>query len=242
MKSILLPFGGVCVQYYDSVDSVYPVCKKWDAKAKSVSIKGVVEDGNPRYSPDVETSFRFMDQQPRVDVLSIRDNKLKCEGENEDTERYKDNVRLILEELEITVGRDESIEGALERWSDKGSTMSELDVKLLMEIYSSIYGHNVLPLPCFTLGARPNPQCSNPDNTNKPRIEMQIDWEGAREGCINNINNLCDELCGGLAKPTYTETFCKSMFPDGRVGGGKGELVCQCGSSEIKIDSMTFGF
>jgi hypothetical protein len=55
------------------------------------------------------------------------------------------------------------------------------------------------------------------------------------------MDRLCANLCpGGEVITPYERSFCDSMFPVTRIGGGIGEIRCTCGVSTVRIDSMTF--
>lgn len=256
MKSILAPFGSVCVSYYEYEDSVYPVCKKWKAKAKSVLIKGALTDDNPEYvlTGQDNSVFRFKDQQPDVAVTSLQATRLKCEFDaadpNGDNDRYRDNVRMLLQNLEVSIGVSDAGPNSVKRWMDTGSSLTPVSDDTLRGIYENIYGHGVMPTPCFKesdfgpyTSAKAGPKCYD---QNVPRVDMRIDWDDVRVLCESRINNLCNAYCGGVALDTNAAEFCESMFPpEGVVGGGSGMLRCKgapaCGDTLVKITSMSFG-
>jgi hypothetical protein len=243
LKDIIRPLGSVCIDYYGVTDSVYPVCKKWEGKPRSLLITGTLQDDNQEFVILGEnvTEFLFKDQHPNVVANRIKGNRLKCESGDDDGERYKDNVRRLLEKTELKIGSDKIQNSDLVRWVDKGSTITQLDNPSLTEVYKTLYGQGILPIPCFTDGAQPDEKCGTVKYKDKPRMEIIIDWGETRDNCVERINDLCNALCGGSAKPEFTDSFCQSLFPENRVGGGKGNLVCSCGKSELEIDLISLG-
>gem|GEM_PF-2881793 len=256
MKEILAPLGSVCLNYYNYVDSVHPVCKKWEGKAKSVLLKGVLEDDNANYvySGDTETTFRFKDPLQNTNTDSIKSMRLKC-GENpgrdpeknqEDIDLYKENVRVLLTNMDIKIGAGKDPNSEVILWSDKGSSISSVQNQDLRDMYGDIYGHSALLMTCFLGEVISDQKCSNQALKEKPRMQIQLDWDEVRANCINRINDLCDGLCGGSAVSSYTDSFCKSLFPpEGENHGARGLLVCSgkpsCGNTYVQIESVTFG-
>lgn len=248
ITDLIEPMKSLCIGYYQDVDSVYPVCKKWEGKARSVIHRGILTDDNSDYTVAAsnETAFKFMDEHPDVWVTSITDDRLKCDGQagqgkfsKEDDDRYTANVMRLLQNLEVTIGRVEGATGSAAGWADKGSALSQVQDPNLNDIYKSIYGQGVMPIPCILTGGKPGEKCYGAGSQEDPRIEINLDWKGARESCINGINNLCDAYCNGAAKQEGTDAFCKSMFPEGSIGGGKGLLKCTCGETYVQIDSLS---
>lgn len=241
MKDIIEPLGYACVDYYGAVDTVYPVCKKWDAKSRETLFRGVMKDDDPEYmiTGQTESLFRFKDQHSNVNVDELRENLLKCEGDNNDTKRYKENVKRLLERTKVVMGSGQTIDSPLITWMDKGSVLSGLTNPDLNDIYKNIYGQGVLPMPCLGGGIRPKGECDKQENQGNPRMEIRVNWDETRENCINRINDLCDKLHGVIADPTYTETFCKNLFPEGQGGGSKGKLHCAGKDPiDVKIDLL----
>jgi len=256
MEGIVAPFGSVCISYYEYEDSVYPVCKKWRGKAKSILLKGALKDDNQDYVVigQTESVFKFKSQQPDVNNYNIVTDRLTCEynadDKNGDYSRYKDNVMKLLQNMEVKIGYGE-IGGpnSVKRWVDLGSSLPMLYDDNLRSSYDNIYGHATLPIPCFRerdLGpytsAKANEKCT--DQT-KPRVEMRIDWTETRTLCESRIDALCNAFCSGVALQNNAQEFCESMFPiEGHVGGGSGILKCKggpaCGDTLIKITSMSF--
>ena len=243
LKEIIRPLGSVCVDYYAVTDSVYPVCKKWEGKARSVVMKGSVKDDNKDYTVlgQNQTEFNFKDQQPNILPNTISDHRLKCASGDADGEIYKDNARRLLEKMQIKIGLGSDVGTTLRRWVDKGSFMTPIDDENLIDIYKTIYGQGILPIPCFTFGAKEDSKCILPEWSERPKVEMTIDWDDTRSNCINKVNELCNAVCGGTAIQSNTESFCASLFPDDRVGGGKGNLKCSCGETEMEIDMIGIG-
>ncbi len=257
MEEIVKPLGSVCVEYNAYVDSVYPVCKKWNAKPKSILLKGTLNDDNPDYvvANLNETIFKFKDQQPNVDTTRIRAKRLTCigespdrspEGNEMDSDLYKQNVRKLLQNMDIRLGSGKDSNSARVLWVDKGSSLSQLNDENLKDVYRTIYEQGTLPIPCMTGGIRPDPKCDASENREKPRMQIEVDWGEVRSNCINRVNGLCEALCGGNALPEGTETFCKGLFPNTDANtGGKGELRCggapACGNTYIEITNMEFG-
>jgi hypothetical protein len=242
MEGIVAPLGSACVDYYGFVDSVYPVCKIWKGKPKSLLYKGVLKDDNQNYvvAGSENTEFRFKDQQPGVDTSRILGARLTC-GEDSsgatqasiDTNVYKSNVRKLLENLVISLGAQKDPGSEIIRWSDKGSSLANIQDENLKEIYKNIYEQGTLPVPCLT-------NCDSAEIREKPKIQMQVNWEEARANCISKINDLCAGLCGGNAKSEYTETFCRGVFPEpNTVSGGKGDLRCDCRETYVQLESLS---
>ncbi len=230
-KEIMRPFDSVCIFYHAYTDSVYPVCKRWQAKEKSVIFKGALKDDSRNYvvAGYNMTLFKFKDQHPDVDVSNVKEDRLTCEMGTEEYDFYKDNVRRLLEGLTIKIGSRQVAGSPIRRWVDLGSSLERIEEQKLNEIYKNVYGQGVLPMPCFIKGVKPSLKCTSAEAEEKPRIEMEVDWEETRMNCINRINDLCQGLCGGNALPDYTETFCKSLFPEREdVVGGYGRLMCDC--------------
>jgi len=241
MEEIVAPLGSACVEYYGYVDSVYPVCKIWKGKPKSLLHKGVLKDDNQDYvvAGAENTEFRFKDQQPDVDTSKIRGVRLTC-GEDSagtvsdiDTNVYKSNVRKLLENLAISLGAQKDPGSSLIKWFDRGSSLTDIQDESLKEVYKNIYGQGTLPVPCLT-------NCDSAEIREKPKIQMQVNWDEARSNCISRINDLCIGLCGGNAKSEATETFCRGMFPEpNTVSGGKGALRCECKEIDVQLESMS---
>ena len=238
MYQIMSPVESVCVDYFAYTDSVYPVCKKWEAKEKSVTIKGVAKDDHENYvvTGSDQTNFRFKDQHPTVEVDNVKKNRLRCDNEGEgelkanDIDIYKDNVRFLLENLVMNYGVAQTPGSSIKRWVDKGSAIRDLNEPALKEVYKNIYGQGFLPTPCFMRGIRPSERCKNPETQEKPRVEIWMDWDEIRANCINKVDELCQALYSEpslTAVPDYTETFCKNLFPEKEdVAGGYGRLRC----------------
>jgi hypothetical protein len=233
--------GSVCVEYYSRIDSVYPVCRKWDAKARSVVVRGTVKDDHRDYviPGEDEVAFMFRDRHTNVDVSSVRDNKLRCESGDGDEERYKSNVRKLLENLHIKIGLGSEVGASFTKWADKGSFIAPLQEEELTEIYRSIYAQGVLPIPCFTDGAIPDGKCISSEWRDRPRIEISIDWTEARTRCLGRVDEMCRELCGGSSLEQYRESFCRNLFPEIPTVGGKGELRCDYGNTRVEIDMIS---
>lgn len=253
MEEVLRPVGSVCVQYYAASDAVYPVCKKWKAKAKSVLLKGRLSDDNERYvlAGSDEMPMRFKDQHSSVTVDDIRESRLTCDGdeEDEDVKSYRDNVRKLLEKMRLKLGIAQITGSTEKRWADKGSYVEELDDPTLSDIYKTIYGKGILPLPCFTgeSGVRPLDDCGSEARESQPRIELTMDWGETRENCRSRADDICGGLCGGsgTAVEEFKDTFCKGLFPErGTVLGGQGRIRCDCQGEEmdttVKIESLVF--
>lgn len=257
MKDVLNPIGSACVDYYGYADSVYPVCKAWKAKPRAVVIKSVIEDDDKEYvhAGEGETVFKFKDDLPDVDTGRIKAMRLTCDSDNPDRDRqkaeddvalYKSNVRILLQNLDVKAGAGKDQNSAIVRWIDKGSSLGQINDENLRDVYRGIYGPNVLPMPCLTGTMRPDEKCSSAENRDKPRVQIDINWDETRAGCVNRANDLCSALCHGSAAPANTETFCKGLFPGtGGNNGARGLLVCtggsDCASTYVEITSMTFG-
>ncbi len=237
MVQILQPLGDVCIDYYADADSVYPICKKWEGKPKSLIIRAAVSDDNPKYQVRGydKTTFRFMDQHPNVDVKRVKDHKLTC-NTGEDMERYKDNTMRLLENLQIRIGT--AFSDNHRKWQDKGSTIKGIVDENLRAAYQNLYGKygkGGMPIPCFTSGVSSSDQCKR-EREGRPRIDINVNWNGVRANCINRANDLCASWCGGTVNPDTVDTFCKAMFPDTPWGGGAGKLFCNCGGGQQQVE------
>ncbi len=248
MYQILKPIESVCVDYFAYVDSVYPVCRKWIAKEKSLTIKGVVEDDHEDYlaTGSEHTQFRFKDQQPNVDVTTTKKNRLRCDKEGigelkeNDINVYKNNVIILLENIIMKFGVARVPGSSLKRWVDKGSVIRDLDDPTLKQIYKNIYGQGVFPKICFMGGIASSDECKKPEMSEKPQIEIWVDWDETRENCINMVDKLCQTFYNDpslTAVPEYTETFCRNLFPRKEDAvGGYGRLRCAGKGDGIYIE------
>ena len=258
MSDVVKPLGSACLDYYGFVDSVYPVCKVWKAKPRSLVIKSAVEDDNKRYvrAGEESTVFKFKEELTDIGGGSVKGMRLTCDESNpdrsaekadDDVSLYKSNVRIVLQNLDVKIGAGKDPNSAIVRWADKGSNLGQINDENLREVYRSIYGPNVLPTPCLGGTMRPSEKCSSPEMKEKPRVLIEVDWDETRAACMNRANDLCSALCGGrAADDSSKDLFCRSVFPEAdKHVGAKGRLVCSgghdCEETYVEITSMTFG-
>lgn len=233
MKDILRPLDSLCADYYANVDAVVPVCKKWEGKGRSLEIRGVIEDNDRRYTTTgKETNYlKFKDHQPNTNTDEIKKSRLTCQMFTDDDDTYYDNVRAILENLRIRIGNKR--EANLYRWTDIGSSISNVGDQL-KEIYEDIYGLGTLPIPCFISGVAGKEGCREVE---RPKIELELDWAGVKQNCIDGATDLCRGICGGTVNERYKEGFCNSLFPSAGTSIGEGVISCMGGNSceDVKI-------
>lgn len=224
-KRVFSPLQNVCIEYA-GLDRVWEVCKRWEAKPKSVVFKGEVNDDNVEYMPteSEDISFKFKNLHSNVYTDEIEDQRIQCGEGGRDYGIAEENMDNLLRNLFIMVGSSEG--PGLSLWIDKGSKISSIDGGGLKDVYKDMVEVGYLPKVWFRGGVEKAKDFDESKYGSKPLIQPKIIWEPVWRRCKDP--KTLDELCSALGAGTHLEdTFCDDLFnPRGGSGGSRGTLRC----------------